>query len=266
MDSDIDAEPEAAPADPAHSRAVEEIRRFFQSHREQVFYSRQIEVLFERHFFHWISNRAIHHLLEEGALKEEWRPLGESANMHLFWHRSFRYPRRAAARLVDLVEEFSSPNTSAALGTHAELLVLEGFALLEFVLKGRHKRSFGDRVWERTGHDLDFIFSRDHRHYGVEVKNMLGYMEKAEFEEKIKLCKHLGLQPVFVVRMLPKTWIEELRRAGGFALILGHQLYPWSHRDLALRIRQELGLPVDSPRSLAEGTMQRFLRWHERQL
>jgi hypothetical protein len=45
--------------------------------------------------------------------------------------------------------------------------------------------------------------------------------------------------------------------------ILKYQLYPWAHRDLARRVRAELGLPVDAPRALEEGTMMRFLRWHE---
>ena len=48
----------------------------------------------------------------------------------------------------------------------------------------------------------------------------------------------LGIYPVFVVRMLPKVWIKEIVESGGFALILKHQFYPWSHRDLARRIRQ----------------------------
>ena len=71
---------------------------------------------------------------------------------------------------------------------------------------------------------------------------------------------------MFVARMMPRTWINELRKAGGFGLILGYQLYPWTHRHLAERVRRELQLPVDTPRSLADGTMHRFLRWHERQV
>ena len=59
--------------------------------------------------------------------------------------------------------------------------------------------------------------------------------------------------------------MKEIVDAGGLALILKCQLYPWSQRDLARRVRQELGLPVDAPRALEEGTMDRFLRWHLRQ-
>lgn len=231
-----------------------------------MFFSRQLEVLHERQFIHWISNRAVRHLLELGEVRGERRGLRAGGTIHLLWHRSFRYYRRVAARVVALVEEYADPNIGGALGLHGEALVLEGFARLEFVLKGRNTSSFAGKSWSSTGHDLDFVFSRDGASYGVEVKNTLGYMDYREFQEKVRLCKFLGIRPVFATRMMPKPWIHELGRAGGFALILGYQLYPWAHRDLAERVRQELGLPVDAPRSLEDGTMQRFLRWHEKQL
>lgn len=100
----------------------------------------------------------------------------------------------------------------------------------------------------------------------LEVQNeaRLGYMDRIEFETKIRLCRQLGVRPVFAARMLPKSWINDLNNAGGFALIIKYQLYPWAHRELARKVRVELGLPVDSPRRLGEGTMARFLRWHER--
>lgn len=71
---------------------------------------------------------------------------------------------------------------------------------------------------------------------------------------------------MFAARMLPKSWVKEIVDAGGFALILGYQLYPWAHRELARRVRDELGLPVDAPRALEEGTIRRFTRWHARRL
>jgi hypothetical protein len=60
--------------------------------------------------------------------------------------------------------------------------------------------------------------------------------------------------------------IEVQNDAGGFALILKYQLYPWTHKELAKKVAERLGLPVDAPRQLEEGTMLRFMRWHERHL
>jgi hypothetical protein len=150
----------------------------------------------------------------------------------------------------------------AAIGLHGEQMILAGFAKKEFVMRGHNTNRFGDRQWTKTEHELDFIFERDGRAYGVEVKNTLSYMDRKEFETKIQVCETLGLAPVFAARMLPKTWIHELIERGGYAMILKHQLYPWTHVDLARRVARELGLPVDAPRALAEGTMNRFERWH----
>jgi len=55
-----------------------------------------------------------------------------------------------------------------------------------------------------------------------------------------------------------------LNLAGGFALILKYQLYPWSHHELAKRVAKELKLPVDAPKAIEDGTMVRFLRWHRK--
>jgi hypothetical protein len=129
---------------------------------------------------------------------------------------------------------------------------------------GREVREFEGRPWTGTGHDLDFILARDGIRYGIEVKNTLRYIPRAELLAKILMCNFWGIRPVFVCRMLPRDWIGEVQAAGGFSLILKWQLYPWSHADLAKKVKEQLGLSVDSPRRLAEGTMQRFLNWHNK--
>lgn len=182
------------------------------------------------------------------------------------WHRSHRYYRRDATRLMQLVEEYANPNIGAAIGLQGEAMVLEGFARHQFVLLGREVREYQGQVWQQTGHDLDFIFERDSVGYGVEVKNTLGYMQRSELDIKLAMCAELGVKPVLAARMLPKSWILDIIRAGGFALIMKYQLYPWAHRDLARRVHAELGLPVDSPRALRDGTMARFVGWHTRNL
>jgi len=249
------------PPDPMQHQARARVEKFIDEHPEQVFFSRQIEILHEGDFFHWVTNRAIRDL-EGGKILSEWRQLKTGGSIKLLWHKSFRYYKRGAAELVKLVEEYADPNIGSALGLHGESMVLEGFALKEFVTKGRNTNQFRGKQWTRTDHNLDFIFERDASAYGVEVKNMLGYMDHDEFKLKIELCRELEIVPVFVARMLPKVWVNELWRQGGFALILKWQLYPHGHKELAKRVHKELGLPVDSPRALADGTMARFVDWH----
>lgn len=220
----------------------------------------------EDKYFHWLTNRALRDLVAQGVLLRERRQTRWGGELNLVWHRSFRYYRREATRVLKLVEEYSDPNIGGALGLHAELLILEGFAQHEFVMKGRNTQRHGAASWAESGHDLDFVFERDGRAYGVEVKNTLGYMEYDEFQVKVRLCKHLGLTPMFVARMMPRSWIFELGENGGFALILKYQLYPPTHKALATRVAGELGLPVGSPRALNAGTMMRFVKWHTKSL
>lgn len=242
------------------------MRSFFGSHREHVFYSRQIEVQYEDNYFHWITNRALRELRGEGLISGETRSLSTGGSINLLWHRGYRFYRRSAARLVDLVEEYADPNIGGAVGLHGEFMVLEGFARCEFVMRGRNTREFAGNAWNKTEHNLDFIFEKDQKSYGIEVKNTLGYMDYEEFQLKIRLCRFLGIRPIFVVRMLPRSWMNELITAGGYGMILKYQLYPWTHKELARRVAAELGLPVDAPRTLSDGTMRRFLEWHRKQL
>ncbi len=259
-------QPEERPPDPQEEDALAALRELFDQQRERVFYSRQLEVQHERRWFHWVTHRALQRLGDEGLIKVDIRRLKTAGEVHLMWHRSYRYPRRQADRVVQLIEEYSRPQVARAIGRQGEMLVLEGFMRRQFVLRERDARSYGGRSWAETHHDLDFVIERDAIAYGVEVKNMLGYMEYEELVTKTRMCLFLGLRPIFAARMLPKTWANEVIRAGGYAMILGYQLYPWLAEELAERVRKELELPVDSPRALYDGTMDRFERWHIKQV
>ncbi|PYS33902.1 MAG: hypothetical protein DMG14_30750 [Acidobacteria bacterium] len=259
---DLEYAVEVRGPDPQQIACRKRLRDFFESNEQQVFFANQLAVQNEKDFFHWITHRAIADLIRSKQIKTEVRQMKTGAPIRLLWHRGHRYFKRDAARVVRLVEEYSDPNVCAYLGLHGETMILRGFARKRFTLLGEHTREFRERTWERTDHNLDFVFERDEAAYGIEVKNALSYMDQKEFRIKIALCEQLGLRPIFAARMLPKTWIKELIDAGGYAMILKYQLYPWTHLDLARRVAKELGLPVDAPKALADGTMDRFERWH----
>jgi hypothetical protein len=242
--------------------ARERLEGFFEKHDDDVFFGNQLAVQNEKEFFHWVTHRALAELIGEGLLLTETRSLASGSELKLIWHRRHRYYKRDAARVAKLVEEYGSPNMCAAIGLHGEQMVLGGFARREFVMRGHHTRKYREGEWLKTQHNLDFIFERDGVAYGVEVKNTLSYMDREEFTTKIALAEHLEVVPGFAVRMLPKSWMKELIDHGGYGMILKYQLYPWTHGELAKRVAKELGLPVDSPRALADGTMDRFVTWH----
>lgn len=43
------------PPDPQQIDARQTLTQFFEAHREQVFFSRQLEVLHEQDYFHWVT-------------------------------------------------------------------------------------------------------------------------------------------------------------------------------------------------------------------
>ncbi len=263
MDDYDNVEESEPSADPKQHEADQLLRAIFTDNPADVFYSRQLEVMLEKRCFHWITHRALRDLVAEGFVRKEIRELATGTNIHLFWLASNRYYKRRAKQVVALVNEYARPTVVREIGARGEELTLEAFARNQFLQRGRNTRTYGGRTYTATRHDLDFIFERDGVAYGVEVKNTLPYMEREDFDVAVAICAHLRIRPVHVVRRNPETWLLELRRAGGFTLMLDWQLYPTLLADLAKRVRTELRLPVDSPRALQEGTMRRLMNWHE---
>jgi len=125
-------------------------------------------------------------------------------------------------------------------------------------------RIWDNNEWPESGHDLDRVFLFRGRHFGIEVKNTLAYIEREEFETKWTMCKYFGFVPLFVVRFAPQTWIQELDASGGFVWVMEYQLYPHGEEAFAQEVKSVLGLKVDAPRTLWEGTIQRLRNWLER--
>jgi hypothetical protein len=99
-----------------------------------------------------------------------------------------------------------------------------------------------------------------------QIGGLLGLHGEIMVLEGFSRFQFVSLGRNVVVRMIPKSWIKELNDAGGFALILKYQLYLWTHKELAKDVASKLNLPVDAPRELQDGTMLRFIKWHERNL
>ncbi len=130
---DFDEIYEGFPADEREIEASDRLREFFDANRERVFFSRQLEVINEQDYFHWITNRAVRSLEAEGLIRSEWRKLRTGTAIKLLWHRGYRFQKRSAKKLIALVEDYSDPNIGAALGLHGETMVLEGFGAHSFL-------------------------------------------------------------------------------------------------------------------------------------
>src|ERR1700683_84692 len=270
---DIGAEDDERPRDPVVDQAKDEIRSFFDQERTNVFYKQQLGVIFEndaedengnkrRGLFHWVTSRALSELAAEGHIAVEREELPGIGAIMLYHATTHRYWRRQAQDVIALVSQFSAPAFTAGLGAQGELMFDAALPTVGFLPTARKVKTHGGKEWKETRHDLDRVFSRDGIAYGAEIKNTLKYIPRNELTIKIKMCQHLGLRPLFIVRAAAKSYINEVRLLGGFTLVFKYQLYPFGQKAFADRVRESLRLPVDSPARIADGTVQRFLKWH----
>lgn len=268
---------EEAADDPKLPEAIKAVRELLQQQPGRVFYEKQIEILLEKKLYHWITTKALRQLREAGEIRSELEslystlPAGSQEaipqnQIRFYFHKRNRYVRRQTEEIKRLVRQFTDQKFTNALGNQGELLIDAGLPRAGFMPIGYNVRSHGDRVWNATSHNLDRIFVRDGLAYGMEIKNRLQYISSEEWALKLKMCLHLGLIPLFVARMMPGSYIFNTMKAGGFCLIMGHQFYPVAHEQLAKSVRDQLGLPVDCPLRLQDGTLQRLLNFHQRKL
>lgn len=241
------------------------VLRFLDENTQHIFYERQLTVIFEREYFHWITVKALFELVREGSIESNTLQLAKGVPIRFFRMRTNRYWKRQAREIIKLVQSFSNTEFAHAIGHQGELLVDAALPLAGFIQLARNARSFKDRTWQQSGHDLDRIVEREGIPYGVEIKNTLPYIPKDELEIKLAMCRHLGLVPLFVSRMAPKSYSFQIIEAGGISWILGTQFYPFGHQRVADAVRSQLRLPVAAPARIEDGAVARLLKAIRRQ-
>lgn len=212
-------------ADKFFIEAQNEIRALYEADREAVYYIRQMQVKFEKKYFHWVSNNALVGLLKIKYLKDFRIPTEKGTSTRYFIHRSNRYPKRNIAEIEQVIQEYSQDHITRSCGHHAEDLFCNALALRGFMPIGVKVKEYKGKVWTETGHDLDFIFSRDGVDYGCEIKNTLGYIDGEELAIKLKMCSFFGVKPLFIMRYSPKTYNWAIYHEGGYAMIYETQIY-----------------------------------------
>lgn len=237
------------------------LKTLFQNPRA-VYYERQILILLEERFFHWITAKALHELWEEELIQSEKVLLGEKTHIRFYMAKGHRNWRRQAAEIKDLVLQFSEPSFGYALGHQGETLFDAALPKFGFMPDGENVREYNGVKWLHSEHDLDRVFVRDGIAYGTEIKNKLNYIEREELTIKLMMCEAFGIRPLFIMRGVPKSYIHRINQAGGYCIRFRYQLYPHGAVGFAKLVRETLGIPVDAPKAISDATIQRFLDWH----
>jgi hypothetical protein len=260
-DEPEDYEPPKEP-DSYFLAAQEDIRQLYETDKKSVFYVRQLQLKFEKKYFHWVTYNALIGLSKMGYLKEIKIDKEKGTSTHYFIHKSNRYPMREINKIEEVVEEYSQDLITRSCGHRAEDLFCKAFALRSFMPVGIKVKQYNGKTWTKTGHDLDFVFKRDGVEYGCEIKNTLGYIEKDELEIKLEMCEYLKFRPLFIMRYSPKSYNRMIYEKGGFALIFETQIYEISQEMLVNKIKEVIGLPVICSKAIPDGMMGRFEKWH----
>jgi hypothetical protein len=252
----------------------EDIRDFFQnadhwvykygspseSSPDSPYHRKQIVVLLEKKYFHWLTDRVVNLLLVEGFLEQAIFP-----EAHFVYRADIRYIKREINKRRKLIKRYTDPYITRGIGCYAETLF--EYALFRtngFTILGRNTNKYGGKKWIKTGHDLDFIIEKDSIVYGVEVKNTLGYMEQDEFEIKLQMCNYLGINPLWILRNAPKNQFDQMKEADGFILKFGAQIYPPTQEPLVRDIWNLMRLPVAVWKEIPLKVINLFLRHHNR--
>jgi len=243
-------------------QAQQEIRGLYESDRESVFYIRQLQVKFEKKYYHWITNNAVIGLYKIGILKDLRIPKEKGTSTRFFIHRSNRYARRTINRIEKIIEEYSQDHITRSCGHRAEDLFCKALAMRGFMPVATKVKEYDGKRWKKTGHDLDFVFEKDDIAYGCEIKNTLGYIDKEELEIKLEMCEFFGVKPLFIMRYSPKSYNKMIYERGGFALIFEAQIYELSQEKLVQKIKNVLGLPVVCSKAIPDGIIDRLDKWH----
>ncbi|MFC2170234.1 hypothetical protein ACFLRM_06710 [Acidobacteriota bacterium] len=246
--------------------AEEDILALYDSDRSSVYYARQLQVKLEKKYFHWITYKTLKYLGDLGKLEKKIRKQTEGTEIHFYIHPSNRYPIRKINEMEKIVREYSQPHIAKSCGQRAEDLFCLGLFKAGFNYSEKKVKKFRRKEWKRTGHDLDFLFERDNIYYGCEIKNSLSYIDKDEFDIKLAMCDFFEIRPLFIMRMAPKSYIDEIHKKGGYALIFEWQLYELSQKNLVDRIRQYLDLKVDCPTAIYDSTIAKFESWHKKRV
>jgi hypothetical protein len=249
----------------ASKLAIDRLRSFFKQSPQRLFYSTQIETALEREFFHWITGKGLLELGKAQQVRRISAPL-QGQTINFYAHLKHRYVQRELKTMLDLLGRIFDPEFTHAVGRHGELMFDAALGRAGFRAEARNTVSWNDRIWQQTNHNLNRIVTRDGIADGIEIKNTQNYISREELRVKLRLCKHLGVTPLFIMRFAPMSYMFEIQQNGGFGLLFEEQLYPWGHSSLLSEVRTRLGLKVHCPRDVKEGDIQRLLNWHARQL
>ena len=83
---------DSRPRDRAIDEAKKDLEIFFKANENSVFYQRQIQVIFEDKYFHWITAYSLSELSQEGKIASDVLTLAGTGKITIYRRKGHRYP------------------------------------------------------------------------------------------------------------------------------------------------------------------------------
>ncbi len=115
--------PEGRPRDVKIDEARASLEKFFNQQDREVFHGKQVEVLFEKTFFHWITSKALDEMVKEGKIigSEEMPLLGKTRVKFVF-NKKYRDRKLEMRDHLRVVRGYSTPPLPGDCGRQAEIM------------------------------------------------------------------------------------------------------------------------------------------------
>lgn len=253
------------------------------------YFLKQLQVLYENDYFPWIVNDALKLLESQGIIQSFTQDTikGVAKLKHLsqikFFINSmtatnvleFERLKSRAYNICKIVNQYSHPEITSYIGKHLQTLVWHELRAQGFKIVSQNTNEYNGKKWIQSGRDLDFIAEHNSGKLiiGVEVKNTLDIIRIEELNDKLEMCKFLGITPVFAVRW-NKPYIQTISKKGGYSWNFKTWIYPKPYHKLVNRIfvalsvtnrKDNRGHPLKFPiidrDTLPEKPVSNFQKW-----
>ena len=129
----------------------EGIKEIYEADRESVFYLRQLQVKFEKQYFHWITNNALEGLIKINHLRDIRIDTGKGTSTRFFVHKTNRYPKRRINEIGKIIKEYSQDHITRSCGHRAEDLFCASLAMKGFMPIAKKLKSIEERNGKKLG-------------------------------------------------------------------------------------------------------------------
>jgi hypothetical protein len=230
-----------------------------------------IMVMLEGSYAQWRVKTALEKLEESGhlvSIKKEIQDVGE-ARFYFLSHYGDGSSIEKIQKKIDVssswIKKYSDNEITDMLGGHLHDVVRAELRAQGFEIKAEKTKKYLDTEWPKSNQTIDIIAKHKTRNLaiGVEIKNTLSLVPISEISEKIKICKHLGITPVFACRWL-EPHRDEIENNGGFLWQFKKQLYPKGQKKFVETIRKRFKFPVEVNSELPTTAVKEFEKWIEK--